>query len=55
MFRGLILKLQSKKLSKKENKRKARREEENFSTISKLPSVYGETPVQEANVDALTS
>ena len=49
----------SKKSSKEKKKDRQRREraEENkkriFSTISKLLSVNGETPIQEVNVDAL--
>ena len=51
MFRGHTLKFKSKKSLKKENKgkaqkRKARREEENFGLISKLLS-DGEIPVKE--------
>ena len=59
MFRGHTLKFKSKKSLKKENKgkaqkRKARREEENFGLISKLLS-DGEIPVKEVNVAALIS
>ena len=59
MFRGYILKFESKKRSKKENKRKAQktkagREEENFDLISILLS-DGEIPVKEVNVAALIS
>ena len=49
------LKFKSKKHSKKENKRKARQEQENFDAISKLLSINGETPIQEVNVNALMS
>ena len=45
IFRGCILRFQSKERSKTESKRKARREEENF----------GEIPVKEVNVAALIS
>ena len=45
MIRERILRFKSKKHSKTENKRKARREEENF----------GEIPVKEVNVAALIS
>ena len=61
LSKRVIKNIQHSKKSSKEKKRRERqrreRPEENkkriFSTISKLLSVNGETPIQEVNVDAL--
>ena len=61
LSKRVIKNIQHSKKSSKEKKRRERqrreRPEENkkriFSTISKLLSVNGETPIQEVNLDAL--